>query len=100
MPTPSNRPWVDQVDRAGRQVADRTQELLEQGQTRRLVVRDGKGKAIVQLPLLIGLVAAAVLTIGAPWLVVLGGLVGFLAGLRLQVVLRRTRPPELPDGQE
>lgn len=95
MPVTEHRPWVDQVESAGREAAHRAQDLIARGNARRAILRDAKGELLVQLPLTVGIVAALILVLSAPWLAVIAGVVGLLAGLHLQVV--RPEPPQLPD---
>lgn len=92
----STGPWRDRVDEVGRDVADRAQELVAQGQKRRVIVRDAGGKPVVRLPLLVGLAVGLATLFTAPWLLIIGVVVGALAKLRLAVV--RDEPPLLPPG--
>ena len=61
-------------------------QLLHEGNVRRIIVKDEKGKALIDIPVTIGVVG----TIIAPWLAALG-VIGALA-TNCTIVVERTVP--------
>ena len=56
-------------------VIDRIEEMIKEGNKRRILIYDTNGELFIEMPLLIGVV----LTITAPYIVVIGTFIGILS---------------------
>jgi uncharacterized membrane protein YvbJ len=68
----------------GKKLVERVQELLHEGNVTRVIVKDDKGKALLEIPATVGVVGAVL----APWLVALGVVAALVTNCRI-VVERR-----------
>jgi len=69
---------------SGSNLVDRVKELLHEGNVTRVIVKDDKGKTLLEIPATIGVVG----TVLAPWLVALGVIAALVTNCRV-VVERR-----------
>jgi hypothetical protein len=76
-PKGNNRTEVFRLD--GGDVLDKIKELLHQGNIRRLILKNEEGKTLMEIPLTLGLVGAALLPVLAA--------VGALAAVAARVTL-------------
>lgn|SRR5512135_2273183 len=68
----------------GKNLVERVQQLLHEGNVTRVIVKDDKGKALLEIPATVGVVGAVL----APWLVALGVVAALVTNCRI-VVERR-----------
>lgn len=59
----------------GRDLVDKVKELIQEGNVRRIIVKDREGKTLVELPVTIGVVGAVI----APVLAGLGAIAALVA---------------------
>jgi len=71
----------------GGKVLDKIKELIHQGNIRRIILKNESGKTLIEIPLTLGLVGAALLPIFAA--------VGALAAVvtRMVIVVEKTQEP-------
>lgn len=69
---------------SGSTLVDRVRELLHEGNVTRIIVKDDKGKLLLEIPVTVGVIG----TVLAPWLVALGVIAALVANCRI-VVERR-----------
>jgi hypothetical protein len=69
---------------SGKDVVDRVNELLHEGNVTRIIVKDEAGKTLLEIPATIGVVGVVV----APWLAALGVIAALVTNCRI-VVERR-----------
>ena len=62
----------EEIKITGNELMGRLQELADEGNTRRAIIRNGKGKTLLEVPLTIGVAGAGALTILAPFLSAIG----------------------------
>lgn len=89
------RTWVEEVEVTGNQLIDRIRELVQEGNTKRVVIRTQDGNELMTVPLTFGVVAGGILTLGAPLLAALGALAALVTRVKLEVI----REEPAPDGQ-
>ncbi len=79
---------VEEFQVSGNVVVQKLQELIKQGNIRRIVIKTEAGKTLFELPLTIGVAGGLIATLIAPLLIALG-FVGMLAA-RLTLVVEKT----------
>jgi Domain of unknown function (DUF4342) len=83
----SDRPPTEEFRLYGGQVLDKIKELVHQGNIRRIILKNEEGRTLLEIPLTLGLVGAALLPVFAA--------VGALAALvtRLVLVVEKRQDP-------
>lgn len=81
---------VERMEVAGEQLVDKAKDLLQESNTRRLIIRSQENKELLEIPLTGGIVAGGVLVFAAPIITALAALGGALARVKLEVI----RDPE------
>ena len=66
---------------SGSNLVDRVRELLHEGNVTRVIVKDDKGKALLEIPATVGVVG----TVLAPWLVALGVIAALVTNCKIVV---------------
>ena len=69
---------------SGNNLVDRVKELLHEGNVTRLIVKDDKGKVLLEIPATVGVIGA----VFAPWLAALGVIAALVTNCKI-VVERR-----------
>jgi len=69
---------------SGSNLVDRVKELLHEGNVTRVIVKDDRGKVLLEIPATVGVVG----TVLAPWLVALGVIAALVTNCKI-VVERR-----------
>jgi hypothetical protein len=69
---------------SGSNLVDRVKELLHEGNVTRIIVKDEKGKTLLEIPATVGVLG----TVLAPWLIALGVIAALVTKCRI-VVERR-----------
>ena len=70
---------------SGEELLDKVKKIVKEGNARRIIIKDSKGKTIIEIPLTIGVVGGAAITIIAPVLVAVGAVAGLLTKCTLVV---------------
>lgn len=81
-----DRSFSQEVEVAGNQLVDRIKSLIQEGNVRRLIIRDQEGRTLLEVPLTIGAAAGGVLLVFAPLWAGLGAIGALLMKVRLEVV--------------
>jgi predicted nucleic acid-binding Zn ribbon protein len=69
---------------SGKNLVDRVEELLHEGNVTRVIVKDDAGKTLLEIPATVGVVGVIV----APWLAALGVVAALVANCRIVVEKR------------
>ena len=80
------RDWVEDMEVVGHELVDRVKSLVAQGNVRRLIIRNAKGDALIELPLTPAVVVVGVAAVVNPVLAALGGLAALIARLKIEIV--------------
>lgn len=78
--------FVERLEVAGENLLDKAKELLQESNTRRLIVRSQDDKELLEVPLTGGIVAGGVLAFVAPIVAVLTAVGGAVARVKLEVI--------------
>lgn len=82
----SGRPISEELEVMGSQLVERVKELIDQGNIRRLIIRDQNGRTLLEIPLTIGVVAGGALAFLWPVMAGLAIIGGMLARVKIEVV--------------
>jgi hypothetical protein len=76
----------EEIEVQGQQLVERVKDLLHEGNVRKLIIKDAKGKYLLEVPLTVGVVAGGVLVLAAPVWVALGVLAGLVANAKIEII--------------
>lgn len=82
----NTRTWTEEVEIVGNQLVERVQELVAEGNVRRLIIRGTDDKTLLEIPLTFGAVAGGALVFAAPWLAALGAFAALVARVKIEIV--------------
>lgn len=82
----NKRTFSEEIEVAGNQLLEKVNELVQQGNVRRLIIRDQNDRALLEVPLTIGAVAGGALALFAPPLAAIGALAALVARVKLEIV--------------
>jgi hypothetical protein len=80
------RTFTEEIEVQGQQLVDRVKELLHEGNVRKLRIKDGKGKYLLEIPLTIGVVVGGVLVLTAPMMAALSALAGLMTNVKIEII--------------
>ena len=78
----------------GKELVDKVQELIHEGNIRRIIIRDDHGHTFMEIPLTL----AAIGAVAAPVLAAVGAIAAHLA--HFTIVVERVEPPAPPPPAE
>ena len=81
--------FTEHIEIAASDLVDRTKELIEEGNVRRLIIRNQDDEVLMEVPLTAGVVVGGTITIVAPVLAALGALAALLTHVKIEVVRAR-----------
>ncbi len=76
----------EELEVAGNQLVDRVKELIQEGNVRRLIIRNADGRTLLEIPLTIGAVAGGALVFWNPLLAGLAAVGALVARLKIEIV--------------
>lgn len=80
------RTWTEEIEVAAHELVERVKDLIEEGNVRRLIIRNPEGETVLEVPLTTGAVVGSVVTIFAPLLAALGAMAALLSRVRVEIV--------------
>ena len=83
---------TEQIEIAASELVERTKELINEGNVRRLIIRNQDDEVLLEVPLTTGVAVGGVVTLVAPVLAALGALAALLTHVKVKIV--RTRRSE------
>jgi hypothetical protein len=75
--------FTEQIEIAASDLVDRTKELMDEGNVRRLIIRNEEDEVLLEVPLTAGVVGGGAVTIVAPALAALGALAALLTHVKI-----------------
>jgi hypothetical protein len=78
--------FTEHLEIAASDLVDRSKELIEEGNVRRLIIRNQDDEVLLEVPLTAGVVVGGAVTIVAPVLAALGALAALLTHVKIEVV--------------
>jgi hypothetical protein len=85
-PTDGKRNISEELEVAGNQLVDRVKELIEEGNVRKVIIRNPDGRTLLEIPLTIGVVAGGALFAFYPIIAAVGALAALVARVTIEVV--------------
>jgi hypothetical protein len=85
------RSFYEEINVAGNQLVDRLKSLTEEGNIRRLIIKDSNDRTILEVPLTLGVVAGTGVVMFAPFLAAVGAIAALVAQVR--IVIERYEDP-------
>jgi hypothetical protein len=92
--------WTEQIEIAGSELVDRTKELIEEGNVRRLIIRNSDDEKLLEVPLTTGVVVGGAFTLLAPVLAALGAMAALLARVKVEIVRTERKAEEPPNPKQ
>ncbi|MFN8379768.1 MAG: DUF4342 domain-containing protein [Anaerolineae bacterium] len=84
--TGTERPFTEQLEVAGEELAERVKELVKQGNIRKLIIKSADGRILLQIPLTLGVVVGGGLLFFYPMLALLTTIGGLVARVHIEIV--------------
>lgn len=84
--TPKKRTFVEEIEVTGSALVERFKELVQEGNTRRVVIKTQEGFELMTVPLTFGVVAGGLVAWASPILAALGALAGIVSRVKLEVL--------------
>lgn len=84
---PQEQIWTERIKVQADALREKVEELLREGNVRRIIVKNAEGQTVMELPLTIGIIGA----VAAPILAAVGAMAGVAARWSLEVE-RREEP--------
>jgi hypothetical protein len=81
--------FTEHIEIAANDLVKRTKELIEEGNVRRLIIRNQDDEVLMEVPLTAGVVVGGAVTIVVPVLAALGALAALLTPVKVEVVRAR-----------
>src|SRR3712207_2838412 len=78
--------FTEQIEIAGSELVDRTKELIEEGNVRRLIIRNQEDEVLLEVPLTAGVAVGGLVTLIAPILAALGAMAALLTHVKIEIV--------------
>jgi hypothetical protein len=85
-PAGKKRTWTEEVEIAANELVDRVKDLIEEGNVRRLILRQPDGRLLLEIPLTAGAAVGGVLAFFYPVLAALGAMAALLARIKIEIV--------------
>lgn len=86
VPPTDKSQWAEIIEVAGNELVDRVKDLVEEGNVRRLIIRNANNDVLIEVPLTPAVVVGGVATVWNPILAALGTLAAALAKIKIEVV--------------
>ncbi len=90
--------WTEQIEIAGRELVERTKALIEEGNVRRLIIRNQDDEVLLEVPLTAGVAVGGMVTLVAPVLAALGALAALLTHVKIEIVRTRNNGNDAEDS--
>jgi len=79
------RTFAEELSVAGSQLLERLQELVRQGNIRRLILRNQQGRTLLEVPLTLGVVGGASVALFAPFLAAVGAIAALISHVHIVI---------------
>lgn len=80
------RTMTEELEVTGNQLVERVQEIIKEGNVRKVIIKNPDDEKIIEVSLTLGAVGAGVVVLAAPWLAALGAIAALVARVKIEVV--------------
>jgi len=87
---------VEELELEAKYLVKRVRELLHEGNVRKLIIRDSKGKYLIEVPMTVGVMAGGVFVLYAPVMTALSMVAAAVTNVKIEIV--RTDTGEKSDA--
>ncbi len=77
----------------GQELLTRIEELIKEGNARRIIIKDDKGRTYIEIPVTVGVIG----TLFAPVVAAIGALAGVAANFTIEVIKKEDEESTKPD---
>jgi hypothetical protein len=98
-PQEAPRSFYEEISVAGNQLVERINTLVNEGNIRRLIIKDNAGRTLLEVPLTLGVVAGTSVALFAPFLAAVGAIAALVAQVRI-IVERYENPADAAKEQK
>ena len=88
--------WTEELKVRGEALLAQVKDLVREGNVRRITIKDGQGKTLIEIPMTIGVVGALV----APVVAAIGAIAALLADCKIVVERREPARPDAKDDRK
>ncbi|HHW61614.1 MAG TPA: DUF4342 domain-containing protein [Syntrophomonadaceae bacterium] len=78
--------WSEKFDIAASELIQRIKELIQEGNVNRIIIRNARGRLLLEIPVTGGVAVGSIITILSPVLAVLGFLAALMARVQVEVI--------------
>ncbi|MBM3189919.1 MAG: DUF4342 domain-containing protein [Chloroflexi bacterium] len=78
--------WTEEIEIAANDLVGRVKSLIQEGNVRRIIIREPDGDLVLEVPLTTGAVAGGIMVAFAPLLAALGALAALVARVKVEIV--------------
>src|SRR5579871_4305084 len=82
----NRRTFSEEIEVAGSQLVDRIRELIQEGNVRRLIIRNQEGRTMLEIPLTIGAVAGGLVAFWNPVIAGVAVVGALVTKLKIEIV--------------
>lgn len=97
---PEKKTWVEEIEMAGNELVTRVKEIIQEGNVRRVILRNEEGKTLLEIPLTAGVAVGGMVTLWNPLLAALGAAAALLARVKVEVVRVGSKEPPEEESEE
>ena len=82
----TTRTFSEEIEVAGNELVERIKELVQEGNIRRLIIRNSEGKSLIEIPLTGAVLVGGMTALALPMIAALGGRAAFVARVKIEIV--------------
>ncbi len=95
-----NRNFNEELEVAGSQLVERVKGIIEEGNVRRVIIRNAEGRILLEIPLTFGAVAGGALIWFTPMIAALAALGALVAKVRIEIVREESLEDAVEDAAD
>jgi hypothetical protein len=84
--TKGSRTFSEELEVAGNQLVSRVQDLIAQGNVRRIIIRNAENEVLMDINLTVGAVVGGVVALAAWWIAALAVIAAMVARVKIEIV--------------
>ncbi|MBN2738822.1 MAG: DUF4342 domain-containing protein [Spirochaetales bacterium] len=93
-----NKDWVKEIEISGHELVKKIKELVQQGNIRKLRIKNHNNEVLMEIPLNAGIAGAGAIAILSPVLAGIGALAVFLTKAKIEIVRVDDKNPSEDDS--